>query len=273
MSAWAGLWRALVDPSQLENALLNLCINARDAMGDRGRVTIETANRWIDRDGSRQYDMPEGQYLSLCVSDTGTGMTADVIAKAFDPFFTTKPSGEGTGLASGQPEVERALEDAQSRVQTIAQVHDRLWRAHEVHTINLAEFLAELIEHLRTTAPAGLVLHCDFAPMTVATDQAVPLGLLVNELVTNAVKYAYPEGNGEVWASIRDEGGGRLRLVVCDGGIGLPTSFHGLTSASLGRKLINSLSRQLGGKPQWEDVQPGTRFVLDFVADEEPRGG
>jgi len=176
--------------------------------------------------------------------------------------------------ASAQPEVERALEDAQSRVQTIAQVHDRLWRAHEVHTINLAEFLAELIEHLRTTAPAGLVLHCDFAPMTVATDQAVPLGLLVNELVTNAIKYAYPEGNGNVWASIRDEGGGgRLRLVVCDEGIGLPTSFHGLASASLGRKLINSLSHQLGGKPQWEDVQPGTRFVLDFVADEEPRGG
>ncbi len=94
----AALWPALVDPSQLENALLNLCINARDAMPNGGGITIETANCWIDRHGARQHDMPEGQYLSLCVSDTGTGMPPEVIAKAFDPFFTTKPLGEGTGL-------------------------------------------------------------------------------------------------------------------------------------------------------------------------------
>ncbi len=93
-----GLWPALVDPSQLENALLNLCINARDAMPGGGRITIETGNRWIDRHAARQLDMPEGQYLSLCVTDTGTGMPPEVIAKAFDPFFTTKPLGEGTGL-------------------------------------------------------------------------------------------------------------------------------------------------------------------------------
>ena len=96
--AATGLWTAHVDASQLENALLNLCINARDAMPDGGRITIETCNRWIDAAGSRQLDMPEGQYLSLCVSDTGTGMTPDVRARAFDPFFTTKPIGEGTGL-------------------------------------------------------------------------------------------------------------------------------------------------------------------------------
>ncbi|XYD11785.1 PAS domain S-box protein [Methylobacterium sp. NMS12] len=94
----AGLWPALVDPSQLENALLNLCINARDAMPDGGRITVETGNRWVDRHAARQHDLPEGQYLSLCVSDTGTGMPPEVIAKAFDPFFTTKPLGQGTGL-------------------------------------------------------------------------------------------------------------------------------------------------------------------------------
>jgi CheY-like chemotaxis protein len=93
-----GLWPALVDPSQLENALLNLCINARDAMPGGGRITIETANKWLDRGAAKAHDMPEGQYLSLCVTDTGTGMTPEVIAKAFDPFFTTKPIGEGTGL-------------------------------------------------------------------------------------------------------------------------------------------------------------------------------
>ena len=94
----AGLWNTLVDPNQLENALLNLCINARDAMPDGGRVTIETANKWLDERAARPRDLPPGQYLSLCVSDTGTGMTPEVQARAFDPFYTTKPMGEGTGL-------------------------------------------------------------------------------------------------------------------------------------------------------------------------------
>ena len=94
----SGLWPALVDPSQLENALLNLCINARDAMPHGGRITIETANKWMDERAARQHDMPEGQYLSMCVTDTGTGMPPEVIARVFEPFFTTKPMGEGTGL-------------------------------------------------------------------------------------------------------------------------------------------------------------------------------
>ncbi|NMN05090.1 response regulator [Novosphingobium sp. SG919] len=94
----AGLWTALVDASQLENALLNLCLNARDAMPDGGRITIETANRWFDERAAASHEIPPGQYLSLSVTDTGVGMSADVIAKAFDPFFTTKPLGQGTGL-------------------------------------------------------------------------------------------------------------------------------------------------------------------------------
>ncbi|MBB4133311.1 PAS domain S-box-containing protein [Xanthomonas campestris] len=96
--AAAGLWPALVDAPQLENALLNLCINARDAMPNGGRLSIQTNNRWIDAARGDQLGMPQGQYLSLCVSDTGTGMPPDVVARAFDPFFTTKPLGEGTGL-------------------------------------------------------------------------------------------------------------------------------------------------------------------------------
>ncbi|MFY9295024.1 MAG: PAS domain S-box protein [Methylorubrum rhodinum] len=93
-----GLWATLIDPGQLENALLNLCINARDAIPGNGRITIETANKWLDAHAARERDLEPGQYLSLCVTDTGTGMSPDVIAKAFDPFFTTKPLGQGTGL-------------------------------------------------------------------------------------------------------------------------------------------------------------------------------
>ncbi|WP_256215485.1 hybrid sensor histidine kinase/response regulator [Sphingobium sp. AP50] len=93
-----GLWATMVDRYQLENAILNLCINARDAMPDGGRLTIETANKWLDDRTARERELPPGQYISLCVSDTGTGMTPEVITRAFDPFFTTKPLGEGTGL-------------------------------------------------------------------------------------------------------------------------------------------------------------------------------
>lgn len=94
----AGLWTTLVDPNQLENSLLNLCINARDAMPEGGRLTIETANRWLDSRAARDRDLEPGQYISLCVSDTGSGMAPEIVSKAFDPFFTTKPLGMGTGL-------------------------------------------------------------------------------------------------------------------------------------------------------------------------------
>ncbi len=93
-----GLWTTLCDPNQLENAILNLCINARDAMPDGGSLTIETANCWVDARMARERDIPPGQYVAVCVTDTGTGMSPDVMTRAFDPFFTTKPTGQGTGL-------------------------------------------------------------------------------------------------------------------------------------------------------------------------------
>ena len=94
----SGLWSTLVDPNQLENALLNLCLNARDAMPDGGRLTIATANETLDELEARERDLPPGPYVSVSVTDTGVGMPPDVAAKAFDPFFTTKPLGAGTGL-------------------------------------------------------------------------------------------------------------------------------------------------------------------------------
>jgi PAS domain S-box-containing protein len=94
----AGLWNCVCDPNQLENAILNLCINARDAMPKGGTLTLETANTWVDDAAAKERDMERGQYVAICVTDTGAGMSVDTVAKAFDPFFTTKPTGQGTGL-------------------------------------------------------------------------------------------------------------------------------------------------------------------------------
>ncbi|MET0292294.1 MAG: response regulator [Steroidobacteraceae bacterium] len=94
-----GLWSTLTDSNQLENAILNLAINARDAMPDGGRLTIEAHNTTFDRSsGSGTEEVRAGDYVVISVSDTGTGMPPEIIAKAFDPFFTTKPIGQGTGL-------------------------------------------------------------------------------------------------------------------------------------------------------------------------------
>ena len=141
---------------------------------------------------------------------------------------------------------------------------NRLWHNDEVHTVNLAEFMGELCEQLRASAGPEQTLTGDFAPVTIATDQAVPLGLLINELVTNALKYAYADGVGDVHSSIRSNEAGHLRLTVCDQGAGLPPNFDATRSKSLGVKLIASLGRQFGGRPEWQSADPGTRFVLDF---------
>jgi signal transduction histidine kinase len=99
----AGAWRAMVDPNQLDSAILNLAINARDAMPEGGKLTLETSNTYLDESYADDHEeVAPGQYVLLAITDTGLGMTPETLAKAFDPFFTTKPVGSGTGLGLSQ---------------------------------------------------------------------------------------------------------------------------------------------------------------------------
>jgi CheY-like chemotaxis protein len=95
----AGLWPTFADPHQLENTLLNLALNAKAAMPKGGCLTIETANTYLDAAYARRFgDVETGQYVVLCVTDTGTGIPEEILDRVFEPFFTTKPVGEGSGL-------------------------------------------------------------------------------------------------------------------------------------------------------------------------------
>lgn len=163
--------------------------------------------------------------------------------------------------------VKRALIDAHSRVEAIAQVHDQLWRQPDVMTIDLSDFLSELCAKLQESAGPHRVL-CHAPSVAFPADLAVPLGLFVNELVTNAIKYGYPDGAGEIRvAAARGEDGGFL-VSVADDGIGLPEGFDPATARkSLGMRIVNNLARQLDGRL---GVAPGkgARFELRMV----PRG-
>ena len=98
----AGLWQVRADPAQLESALLNLAVNARDAMPKGGKLTIETINAFIDEKYAHDYALKSGQFVLIAVTDIGSGMSADALTRAFDPFFTTKAVGKGTGLGLSQ---------------------------------------------------------------------------------------------------------------------------------------------------------------------------
>jgi two-component sensor histidine kinase len=161
-------------------------------------------------------------------------------------------------------DVKNALQDASLRVATIAEVHDHLWRGSRIGFVDLADFMSELCKKLQGNTD-GHTLHCHADPMFFSADHAIPLGLLINELVTNAVKYAYPEGGGLIEVSAR-EIKGHLRVEVSDQGIGLPDGFAiDQPRASLGFKVISGMVRQLHGHLEIVSNSPkGAHFLIDL---------
>ncbi len=167
--------------------------------------------------------------------------------------------------ASTNKEVKAALYDAQSRVSAIAAVHDQLWRASSAEGLDLAEFLKSLCGKLAKIDPTHPII-VEAEPVDVTPERAIPAGLIVNELVTNAFKYAYPETTGPVRVSLSADDG-TLCLTVADDGVGLPKDFHpdGLDT-SLGMKVVNGLARELGGRLEVVAGGTGARFAVHFPA-------
>lgn len=220
------LWAALVDPSQLENALLNLCLNARDAMPDGGRIVIDMTNCTFDTAGARQHEVPEGQYLSIRVADSGTGMTPEVLAKAFDPFFTTKPIGEGSGL--GLSMIYGFAQQSGGRVRIASQPG-----AGTTVSLYLPRFKgAAEQEHNQPDAPV-MVIAQPGETVLVVEDEPTILHLvsdLLDELGYRTLEAATGAAGLDILRSAA-----RVDLLVSD--VGLPGGMSGLQLANAGRQL------------------------------------
>src|SRR6202162_655165 len=151
-------------------------------------------------------------------------------------------------------EVRNALKDAASRITTIAQVHDHLWCSTRIGYVDIADFAGELCRKLQETI--SHTVRCTFAHLMISADKAIPLGLLINELVTNSAKHAYPDGAGEVEVS-GERRGDDLHVEVSDRGVGLPKDFDiDQPRASLGFKVIKSLLAQLDGRIEMSSTLP-----------------
>jgi CheY-like chemotaxis protein len=222
--AAVGLWTTLVDANQLENALLNLCINARDAMPDGGRLTIETANRWLDERTARDRDLPPGQYVSLCVSDTGSGMTPQMMARAFDPFFTTKPLGLGTGL--GLSMVHGFVRQSGGEVRIYSEPGQGT-----MVCLYLPRHLGE--DAAGASGPAAAALPSDGQGETVlVVDDEPTVRMLVAEVLAELGYTAIEAADATAGLALL-QADGRIDLLVTD--VGLPGGMNGRQLADAAR--------------------------------------
>ncbi len=225
-----GTWPTLVDAGQLENALLNLSINARDAMPDGGRLTIETANRWLDEHGARERELTPGQYVSLCVSDSGTGMTPEVIARAFDPFFTTKPIGSGTGLGLSMVYGFARQSGGQVRI------YSEPGQGTNV-CVYLPRHLGEGMEAEQPAAFSG-VEAAEQGQTVLVVDDEPPIRMLVTEVLGDLGYTALEAEDGPAGLQIL-RSSARIDLLVTD--VGLPGGMNGRQVADAARVLRPNL--------------------------------
>jgi signal transduction histidine kinase len=220
----SGLWPTLVDHSQLENSLLNLCLNARDAMPNGGKIIVETANKWLDARAARQHDMPEGQFLSLCVTDTGVGMPPDVAARAFEPFFTTKPTGEGTGL--GLSMVYGFARQSGGQVRIYSEVGEGT-----TVCIYLPRFYGELARDDEPAKAANISPSSNSETVLVVDDEPT-VRMLISDILEE-LGYVAIEAADSVAGFKVLQSDARIDLLVTD--VGLPGGMNGRQMADAAR--------------------------------------
>jgi PAS domain S-box-containing protein len=212
-----GLWRTLADPNQLENALLNLAVNARDAMPEGGKLTIETANAFLDDAYAELNEgVNNGQYVLIAVSDTGSGMSKEVAEKAFEPFFTTKEIGQGTGL--GLPQVYGFVKQSDGHVKIYTEPGQGTTVKLYLPRLVLVDEPTEAVperrpQPARTPGETVLVVEDDEDVRSYSADILRGLGYRVVEA---------PEGPGALRLLDSDP---EIRLLFTD--VGLPGGLNG----------------------------------------------
>ncbi len=221
----AGLWVTAIDANQLENALLNLCINARDAMPDGGRLTIETANTWLDAAAGQERDLAPGQYVSVSVSDTGAGMTREVMSRAFDPFFTTKPLGMGTGL--GLSMVYGFARQSGGQVRLYSEVGGGT-------TVCLYLPRHASAETTEAAAAAAAAPAAEPGRTVLVVDDEPTVRMLVAEVLEELGCAAIEAADGAAALAVL-RSGARIDLLVTD--VGLPGGMNGRQVADAARAL------------------------------------
>ncbi len=219
------LWLTRVDAAQLESSLLNLVINARDAMPDGGRILIETANATLDPRAAKTLELPPGEYVRLRVTDTGSGMTPEVAERAFDPFFTTKPLGQGTGL--GLSMIHGFVRQSEGAVR----IHSQPGMGCTV-TIHLPRFAGEL------DAPEAVEPQAETAggagETVLVIDDEETIRMLVVEVLEEAGYRVLEAGDGPSGLDILRANAG-IDLLVTD--VGLPGGMNGRQVADAARAL------------------------------------
>jgi PAS domain S-box-containing protein len=218
------LWTTLVDPNQLENALLNLCINARDAMPNGGVLKIATANCTFDKSAAAEREMRPGDYVGLSVSDTGTGMSPEVILRAFDPFYTTKPLGQGTGL--GLSMIYGFAKQSGGQVRIVSNLG-------EGTTVHL--FLPRHDDHAPQadqTANIAKAPRAAAGETVLIVDDEPSVRMLITEVLAELGYTAIEAAEGSSALRVL-QSDARIDLLVTD--VGLPGGMNGRQLADFGR--------------------------------------
>ncbi|URW76448.1 PAS domain-containing protein [Sphingomonas donggukensis] len=224
-AAASGLWPTLVDANQLENAILNLCINARDAMPGGGHITIETGNKWLDQRTAQDHGLEAGQYVTICVSDTGTGIDKETLGRVFDPFFTTKPMGEGTGL--GLSMVYGFARQSNGHVRIYSEVGQGT-----MVCLYLPRHLGE--EAAEADAATAIALSSAGDATVLVIDDEPTVRMLVVDALTDRGYACIEAADGAAGLRLL-ETQGRIDLLITD--VGLPGGLNGRQVADAARAM------------------------------------